>query len=59
VTERSEISVPPERLERTLSLADNGMILIGGRPYPLPTNGILVAMTVMNNTLASSGRPAI
>jgi hypothetical protein len=27
--------------------------------YPRPTNGILVAITVMNNTLASSGRPAM
>ena len=25
--------------------------------YPLPTNGILVAITVMNSTLESSGRP--
>jgi hypothetical protein len=31
VTERVEISVPPEWLERILSLADNGMILIGGQ----------------------------
>jgi hypothetical protein len=29
------------------------------KPYPRPTNGILVAMTVMNSTLASSGRLAI
>jgi hypothetical protein len=27
--------------------------------YPRPTNGILLAMTVMNSTLASSGRPAM
>ena len=27
--------------------------------YPRPTNGILVAITVMNSTLASSGRPAM
>jgi hypothetical protein len=27
--------------------------------YPLPTNGIFVAMTVRNWTLASSGRPAM
>jgi hypothetical protein len=27
--------------------------------YPRPTNGILLAITVMNSTLASSGRPAI
>ncbi len=27
--------------------------------YPRPTNGIFVAMTVMNNTLASNGSPAI
>ena len=27
--------------------------------YPRPTNGILVAMTVMNSTLASSGREAM
>jgi hypothetical protein len=29
------------------------------RAYPRPTNGILVAMTVMNSTLASRGRLAI
>jgi hypothetical protein len=27
--------------------------------YPRPTNGILLAMTVMNSTLASSGRLAM
>jgi hypothetical protein len=27
--------------------------------YPRPTNGILVAITVMNSTLASSGRLAM
>src|ERR1700744_5299996 len=27
--------------------------------YPRPTNGILLAITVMNSTLASSGRPAM
>jgi hypothetical protein len=27
--------------------------------YPLPAKGILVAMTVRNWTLASSGRPAM
>jgi hypothetical protein len=27
--------------------------------YPRPTNGIFVAITVINNTLASSGRPAM
>ena len=27
--------------------------------HPRPTNGILLAMTVMNSTLASSGRPAM
>jgi hypothetical protein len=34
---------------------------VGGRGivYPLPANGILVAMTVRNWTLASSGRPAM
>jgi hypothetical protein len=26
---------------------------------PRPTNGILLAMTVMNSTLASSGKPAM
>jgi hypothetical protein len=30
-----------------------------GRPQPRPTNGILVAITVMNCTLASSGRLAM
>jgi hypothetical protein len=30
-----------------------------GRNYPRPTNGIFVAMTVMNSTLASRGRLAI
>ena len=29
------------------------------RNYPRPTNGILVAITVMNSTLASSGRVAM
>jgi hypothetical protein len=29
------------------------------RSYPRPTNGILLAITVMNNTLASSGRLAM
>jgi hypothetical protein len=29
------------------------------RCYPRPTNGIFVAMTVMNSTLASSGRLAM
>jgi hypothetical protein len=29
------------------------------KSYPRPTNGILLAMTVMNSTLASSGRLAI
>jgi len=28
-------------------------------PQPRPTNGILLAMTVMNSTLASSGRLAM
>jgi hypothetical protein len=28
-------------------------------PYPLPTNGIFVAITVMNCTFASSGRLAM
>jgi hypothetical protein len=27
--------------------------------YPRPTNGIFVAITVMNSTLASGGRPAM
>ena len=31
----------------------------GGRPHPRPTNGILVAITVRNRTLASSGRLAM
>jgi hypothetical protein len=33
----------------------------GGTPpaYPRPTNGILVAITVMKRTFASSGRPAM
>jgi hypothetical protein len=30
-----------------------------GFAYPRPTNGILLAMTVMNSTLASSGRLAM
>ena len=29
------------------------------RSYPRPTNGILVAITVMNSTLASGGRLAM
>jgi len=29
------------------------------RRYPLPTNGIFVAITVRNSTLASSGWPAM
>jgi len=28
-------------------------------PYPRPTNGILVAMIVMNSTITSSGKSAI
>ena len=28
-------------------------------PYPRPTNGIFVAITVINSTLASSGSPAM
>jgi hypothetical protein len=28
-------------------------------PYPRPTNGIFVAITVINKTLASSGSPAM
>ena len=39
---------PRVRAPRTMSVA-----------YPRPTNGILLAMTVMNSTLASSGRLAI
>jgi len=31
----------------------------GHESQPRPTNGILVAMTVMNSTLASSGRLAM
>ena len=31
----------------------------GTKAYPRPTNGILLAMTVMNSTLASSGRLAM
>jgi hypothetical protein len=31
----------------------------GHETYPRPTNGILLAMTVMNSTLASSGRLAM
>ena len=38
-----------------------GDAALGGRVgcQPRPTNGILVAMTVMNRTLASSGRLAM
>jgi hypothetical protein len=37
------------------------MILAAGSrlPYPRPTNGIRLAITVMNRTLVSSGRPTM
>lgn len=35
------------------------VIVLEGAVHPRPTNGILVAITVMNSTLASSGRPAM
>ncbi|MEH2518620.1 hypothetical protein V1279_004193 [Bradyrhizobium sp. AZCC 1610] len=50
-------SVWPPALQRSTSCrAASGA---RERAYPRPTNGILVAMTVMNSTLASSGRPAM
>ncbi len=45
-------AMPP--VSSMLSLADRNRLL-----QPRPTNGILVAMTVMNKTLASRGRPAM
>ena len=36
-----------------------GLLWLNRASYPRPTNGIFVAITVMNNTLASSGRLAM
>jgi hypothetical protein len=38
---------------------DDTDVMFAFENQPRPVNGILVAITVMNNTLASSGRPAM
>jgi hypothetical protein len=45
---------------RFLTVAScDGVTLADPARYPRPTNGIWLAMTVMNSTLASSGRLAM
>jgi hypothetical protein len=48
-----------ERLRAELEAKERASCARSGRAYPRPTNGILVAMTVMAATFASSGSPAM
>jgi hypothetical protein len=42
-----------------LTVSHTGEVLGPSFDYPRPTNGMFVAMTVRNNTLASSGSDAM